>query len=248
MSKAYDRMEWCFLEAVLLRLGFDDHWVGLIMQCVSTMKYYFLINGKPCGKLQPSRGLRQGDPLSPYLFLLCAEVFSALLDSKVASGQLEGVTVCAGAPIINHLLFTDDSLLFGKASVAECLTIQSILSNYEAASGQQVNLAKSSIVFSKGVADIDRSMLAEVLGVVVVEKHDKYLGLPTVVGKNRTKTFSFIKSQLQNKLEGWQGKLLSGAGKDILIRVVAQSLPSYTMSCFLLPKTFCHSLRTSDVR
>ena len=94
MSKAYDRMEWCFLEAVLVRLGFDDHWVGLIMQCVSTAKYAFLINGKPCGKLQPSRGLRQGDPLSPYLFLLCAEVFSTLLDRRVSDGNLEGVCRC----------------------------------------------------------------------------------------------------------------------------------------------------------
>ena len=81
-----------------------------------------------------------------------------------------------------------------------------------------------------------------------MEKHEKYLGLPTVVGKNRTETFSFIKEQLSQKLEGWQGKLLSGAGKDILIRVVAQTLPSYTMSCFLLPKTFCNTLHQMCAR
>ena len=92
------------------------------------------------------------------------------------------------------------------------------------------------------------SQLASILGVSIVEKHAKYLGLPTVVGRNRTETFTFIKEQLSQKLEGWQGKLLSGAGKDILIRVVAQTLPSYTMNCFLLPKSFCNALHQMCAR
>ena len=100
------------------------------------MRYAFLINGKPCGNLTPARGLRQGDPLSPYLFLLCAEVFSALLDSRAARNQLQGITVCEGAPVVHHLLFADDSLVFGKASVEECVSIQSVLIDYEKASGQ----------------------------------------------------------------------------------------------------------------
>lgn len=86
------------------------------------------------------------------------------------------------------------------------------------------------------------SLLIYILGVGIVEKHGKYLGLSTVVGRNRTVTFSYIKEQVSNKLEGWSGKLLSSARKDILIRVVAQALPSYAMSCFLLPKTFCNTL------
>lgn len=242
MSKAYDRIEWCFLEAVLHRLGFDVGWIHIIMQCVTTVRYSFLINGQPHGYITPTRGLRQGDPLSPYLFLLCAEGFSALLEHKVVHGFLHGIRVCPEAPRIHHLLFADDSLLFGSATTEECIHLQSVLRDYELASGQKINLSKSEMVFSKNVPPALCDSLAHSLGVVIVAKHEKYLGLPTFVGRKKIETFGYIKERLSKKLEGWQGKILSGAGKDLLIRVVAQSLPSYAMSCFLLTKMFCDSL------
>lgn len=165
MIKAYDRMEWRFLEAVLLRLGFAPSWVHVIMQCVTTVRYSFLVNGQPCGSVSPSRGLCQGDPLSPYLFLLCAEFFSALLQNKVDQGLLSGVKVYAEAPSIHHLLFADDSLLFGKATAEECTHIRSVLVDYEKASGQRINLTKSDIVFSKNVLGSLQNSLANLLGV-----------------------------------------------------------------------------------
>ncbi|XP_062012636.1 uncharacterized protein LOC133729168 [Rosa rugosa] len=183
------------------------------MQCITTVRYSFLVNGQPRGYVTPTRGLRQGDPLSPYLFVLCPEGFSALLDRKFQQGQLSGISICSCAPRIHHLLFADNSLLFGNASLEECIQLQYVLSDYE-----------------------------EFLGVQVVAKHDKYLGLSTYVGRQKTETFAYITKRLSKKLEGWQGKLLSGAGMHLLIRVVAQALPSYAMSCFLLPKTFYDTL------
>lgn len=116
-------------------------WFCLVMgtdyfECVSTVRNYFLVNRRPCGFLTPTRGLRKSDPLSPYLFLLCAEVFSALLDHKVRLGLLQDVQVCPATPSIHHLLFTDDSLLFGVASVEECGHIKSVLFDYERALSQ----------------------------------------------------------------------------------------------------------------
>ena len=130
ISKAYDRLEWHFLQRILQRLGFDDDWIELIMTCLSTVRYSFLINGEPRGYVAPSRGLRQGDPLSPYLFILCAEGLSALISHFVSIGSLQGLKVCDGAPVISHLLFADDSMIYSQATMQDCLILKHILDVY----------------------------------------------------------------------------------------------------------------------
>lgn len=132
MSKAYDRVEWLFLDRMMSKIGFDSRWTNLIMQCVSTVSYRFKVNGEMTEDITPTRGLRQGDPLSPYLFLICAEGFSALLNQAEEEGELEGVTICALAPSITHLLFADDSLLLLKANEMNASHLQHILQLYDA--------------------------------------------------------------------------------------------------------------------
>ncbi|KAL6209655.1 hypothetical protein ACLB2K_020595 [Fragaria x ananassa] len=116
ISKAYDRLEWDFLQKIMLKLGFDQNWVDLIMHCLSTVRYSFMINVIAKDFVTPHRGLRQGDPISPYLFLLCAEGLSALIASSVEGGKWKRLQVCDGAPTISHLLFADDSMLYSQAS------------------------------------------------------------------------------------------------------------------------------------
>ena len=116
MMKTYDRVEWPYLRAIMLKLGFNTKWVDIVMNLVSLVNFSVLFNGKKLEEFKPSRGIRQGDPLSPYLFLLAAEGLLCLLQSKSESSNLSGLQVTASAPSVNHLLFADDCLLFFKAN------------------------------------------------------------------------------------------------------------------------------------
>ena len=129
MSKAYDRIEWEFIKALLQKMGFHQHWNKLMMECISSVQYRILLNGHPRGLIVPQRGLRQGDPLSPYLFILCTEALSANIRKAEREKKLTGIKVARACPSISHLFFADDSLFFCKAQREECLTILKILRN-----------------------------------------------------------------------------------------------------------------------
>jgi hypothetical protein len=148
MSKTYDRVEWPFLEGMMRRMGFNENFVHLIMKCVPTVSYRFRVNGDLTDVVTPGRGLRQGDPISPYLFLLCAEGFSALLNKAENDGLICGIKLAPLAPRVNHLLFADDSLMLLEANIQGVETIKSILQIYEECSGQMINRDKSSVMFS----------------------------------------------------------------------------------------------------
>lgn len=98
MSKAYDRLEWDFIRLVLQSFGFHEKWDNWIMHCVSTVTYTFLINDSPRGKVKPQRGIRQGDPLLPYMFILCSEVLSGLCKKASEDGSLQGIRIARGSP------------------------------------------------------------------------------------------------------------------------------------------------------
>lgn len=135
MSKAYDRVEWRFVEGMMLKLGFASSMVGLIMKCISSVSYSILYNGFPSKKFVPSRGLRQGDPISPFLFLICAEGLSSLLKEAEIRKVIHGVRISRSVTPISHLFFADDTLLFTRANETEAEAITDILLLYEAASG-----------------------------------------------------------------------------------------------------------------
>ena len=195
------------------KLGFDDKWRALIMRCVTSVTYSFKINGKPCGSVTPSRGIRQGDPLSPYLFLLCAKGLLALIKKAVDCGHLRGVAVCRNGPKLSNLFFADDSLIFCRASLEECNALQRVLQVYESASGQQLNRAKTSLFFSSNTPSQIQDEIKIKFGAQVIKLHEKYLGLPSLVGRRKRNTFNDIKEKLKKKLAGWKEKLLSKAGK-----------------------------------
>jgi hypothetical protein len=145
ISKAYDKVEWSFLKGVLSRMGFSEKWMQWMMLCVSSVNYSALVNFEKVGPIHPGRGLRQGDPLSPYLFILVAEGLTALISKAVANGELHGVKICRGAPSVSHLLFADDCFIFCRSNLSETRKLMEILKIYEDASGQEINLSKSEV-------------------------------------------------------------------------------------------------------
>ena len=172
------------------------------MQCITTVTYVVRVNGKPSGHIIPSKRLHQGDPLSPYLFLIYAEGLSALIKKVVADGLLEGISVCKGGLCLSHLFFADDSLIFCKATVEECEALQKVLCAYEQASGQQLNRTKTSLFFSPNTTKEIQDEIRVRFGAQVIRQHEKYLGLPSLVGRNKKNTFKEVKTKLAKKLAG----------------------------------------------
>lgn len=115
MNKAYDRVEWDFMKDVMLKLGFNAVWVDKIMMCISSVNFDLLLSGKSVAKFNPKRGLRQGDPLSPYLFIMVADDLSRMLISEVNEGNIKGIKLARSCPVLSHYLFADDSVFFVKA-------------------------------------------------------------------------------------------------------------------------------------
>ena len=138
--------------------------------------------------------------------------------------------------------FADNSLLFCKANGAECNKLMEILRIYESASGQKINTEKSSIFFSPNTSQERKDEIFSILGPMNDSQHTKYLGLPSIIGRSKKQIFAKIREKVGKNLAGSKGKLLSMGGKEILIKAVAQAIPSYTMSCFLLPMSLCEDL------
>ena len=120
MSKAYDRVEWEYMEKVMTEMGFHPRWIQLMMMCIATASYSVLINEEPHGHITPTHGLCQGDPLSPYFFLMCTEGLHGLISWAAHNGDIRGVSLCQNEPKITHLFFVDDSLIFCRVREEEC--------------------------------------------------------------------------------------------------------------------------------
>ena len=248
MSKAYDRLEWEFVELVLKRLGFHHTWITWILECVSTVTYSFLINGSPRGRIQPSRGIRQGDPLSPYLFILCGEVLSGLCNKASEEGSLTGISVARECPQVNHLLFSDDTMFFISANKKNSHCLKQILHSYKEASGQTINTDKSSITFSHKTPIGIKNMIKEVLGIQKEGGVGKYLGLPEQFGRKKRDLFTSIVDKIKQKGSSWSNRFLSKVGKMTMIKSVLSPIPSHSMQCFKLPVSLCKRIQSAVTR
>lgn len=242
VSKAYDRVEWGFVHSLMRRFGFHEIWIERVMKYIQSVSYTFLHNGEEFGNVIPGRGLRQGDPISPYIYILCAEGLSAIIRRNEEVGLLHGCRIARGAPVISHLLFADDCYFFFNATGSEAGVMKSILTRYADISGQVINLNKSTITFSSNTKEEARKIVYDQLGVSEVQNPGKYLGLPMRIGRKKVSEFGFLVDRIEQKLQTWNKHNISKAGKLTLLKTAAQSIPNFWMNLLLIPLDICDTI------
>jgi hypothetical protein len=245
MVKAYDRVDWGYLRTIMTKLGFCDFWITTIMKCVESVTFPVRVNGVFSEVFIPTRGIRQGDPISPYLFLLCAEGFSSLLKYSGPQFLSRGIHVGIHAPWISHLMFADDCILFTQASARGADRLVEIIDKYQRGSGQLVNVGKLAIFFNGNCSSEVKEIVITATGVTKVALEEKYLGLPIAIGRSSKEVFEYIPGRIKGLMNGWGEKKLSSAAKETLIKSKAQAIPTYSMSCFLLSPATCKKITAS---
>ena len=174
--------------------------------------------------------------------MICAEGLSALLRKAEVDRLIHGISICCGSPRVSHLFFADDSIIFCNATTSDCQALLHLLTVYEDASGQKVNSSKTALFFSHNTTQDSRDIILHLFGTTATTQFEKYLGLPPVIGRAKKRAFNDLKDRVGRRLQGWKEKLLSQAGREILIKAVIQAIPTYAMSCFKLPLGLCSEI------
>ena len=202
LEKAYDRLEWNFIHKVLRAFQFPHHLVKLIMSCISTTSISILVNGESLESFKPSRGIRQGDPISPYIFILCMEFLGSLIKEECMDANWVPIKYSRGNLEISHLFFADDLILFAKASEEGREVIKDVLDKFCAESGQKVSSDKSHIYFSKNVKADLKEKICSNLQIQATNDLGKYLGFPIRHKGAARNQFNFVAERFINKLSG----------------------------------------------
>ncbi|XP_048319507.2 uncharacterized protein LOC125418867 [Ziziphus jujuba] len=244
MQKAYDRVDWVMISRILILFGFSDKVAKLVLNCISSISMELLLNGSIFDKIPMERGLWQGDPLSPFLFILMAKLLSRMLFKWEIDRKITGMKFGCSSPSVTHLLFGDDVIIFCGANTEEACNIHRCLQLYWKWTGQSFNRENSECFFSRNVSSKGKSDIKKILGRKELEKNTKHLRLPLFLLKNKSETFQHLQRKVETRIQGWKAKLLSQAGRATLIKHMVTSIPVYTMSTFLLPKGWCQRIQS----
>ncbi|GLT95486.1 hypothetical protein SLE2022_131660 [Rubroshorea leprosula] len=235
LEKAYDRLEWSFIREALIFFRFPMEIIDLIMSMVSSSSISVLVNGDKTKSFLPSRGIRQGDPLSPYLFIICMEFLSLKISTDMERGLWKGSKAGRRGPLLSHIFFADDLIFIGKATVENCYYLKNLLDFFCSRSGQCVNPSKSKLFFSKNVVEEVRDSLSTILGFSQTTDIGTYLGVPISAKKPTKSKCQFIIDKVRAKLAGWKSRYLSLAGRVTLTSSVLATIPNFYMQTMMLP-------------
>lgn len=212
------------------------------MSCVSLASMRVLFNGDTNEMFYPTRGIRQGDHLSPYLFVLYVKRLAHCIHDMVGEGRWKPIALNRGGPQLSHLFFADDLLLFGKASTEQMLAMSECLNNFCKASGELVSVEKTHMLMSKNVNSNVALELRNISGFSLSHGLGKYLGVPLLHERANRNTYNHLLERTQQRLSSWRAETLSFAGRVTLAQSVVAALPTYTMQTTLLPRHICSKL------
>lgn len=238
LLKAFDSVnrEWIFL--IMKSMGFPGCWITWIRECLDTASFQVLINGEPHRPFRASNGVRQGDPLAPYLFLFAMQGFSVIINSYVDKKLISPIKA-SNSFSVSHVCFADDLMLFSEADVSNAQAVKDLLKEFSLVSGLHASLGKSQIILSKRD---DRKAILQILNVPIAQLPLTYLGVPIFMGKLRKKNCGPLLDRVKKILDSWKTKVLSLAGRVELVISTLSAIHLYWSSTFFIPMTIMNEI------
>lgn len=241
IKRAYDTVSLEALTGIMGLMGFPGHFVSWIHTCISTVSYSLCYNGGTVGYFRSQRGIRQGDPMSSYLFIIVMEFFTQLVNKQVVNNNYELHPKCRN-PLITSLLFADDVLLFVKPTVSTMDCVKSILHTFEKCTGLQVNRSKSFLLVA-GLNDSDNQHIHHESQLPNLPEGTVHLGIPLCSRRIGVTACLPLFERITEAMNRWASNKLSQAGRTTIIKSIIQAMTVYWCRCFILPSALLTTIR-----
>ncbi|KAJ9546920.1 hypothetical protein OSB04_019463 [Centaurea solstitialis] len=242
-AKAFDSLNWNFLDDVLLQMGFGDRWRAWMKGCFSTTKVSILVNGSPTKEFRMCKGVRQGDPLAPFLFILAAEGLNVAFLEAQRKKIFKGIQLDNERNEVSILQYADDAILMGEWDPSNAKNMIRVLRCFELCSGLKINMNKSSVM-GVGVRKEEIDRMARFLNCKSDSIPFKYLGLPVGGGMKKASNWQPVVDKFNSRLSRWKARQLSSGGRLCLCKSVLGSLSTYFFSLYKAPKKVLKTLES----
>ncbi|KAJ0510703.1 putative RNA-directed DNA polymerase [Helianthus annuus] len=241
LEKAYDSISWDFMESIMIQMNFPVKWCSWIMALVTSARASVLVNGSPTQEFPCFRWLRQGDPISPFLFVMAMEAMTGIMKKACLEGLYNGLACGNDGPILSHLIYADDMVFLGEWSGSNARNLRRLLRCFHLISGLKVNMRKCSL-FGVGVGNQEVEELANILRCKKGSFPFSYLGLQVGANMSLARYWNTILDTFRNRLSIWKAKNLSIGGRVTLLKSVLNSLPTYYFSLYRAPESVLEAL------